>query len=320
MAAAVGAADRLVGGAATRQLARRGLWGSLPSRPARRPDGVRRLALTVDLDYQADTDALPALVDVLARHDARMSVVSVGALVEADPAPYEVAVAAGHEIVNHTMTHPDNPVLDPDREFWHLSTDQMADQVGRAQEVFAARLGVVPAGFRTPHFKDAHRLTGVLAGFEEIRYVSSALASRCPLGGEPYLASARALAGEDLSHLLASADPRDDTAVVQVPLTPCPAHRWSPYCSWHGIRAGAAPGSGAGMHGLAEWAALWTTMLGRAEPDGLAVVYLDPQDLARDAATLSTFEAMVTRAVASGWDVTTLGEVEAAYRPLLEGG
>lgn len=313
--AAVGAADRLSRGTVRRQLSRRSLWQAVPTGPARRPDEVRRLALTVDLDYQADTDALPALVAMLERCGARMSVCSVGALVEADASPYEAAVAAGHELVNHTMTHPDNAVLDPDREFWHLTAEQMTQQVGEAQDVFGRRLGVRPTGFRTPHFKDAHRLTGVLTAFPELRYVSSALASRSPLGAEPYLASRPALAGEDLSHLFAAADPADATDLLQIPLTPCPAHRWSPYCSWHGIRRPASS-SGAGMHSLEEWSGLWDTMLERAEHDGLAVVYLDPHDLVRDQETSDVFEAMLARAVAGGWDVTTLGAVEAAYRPL----
>lgn len=315
---AVALADRVLPGqlAVSRQLSKRSLWGSVPSRPAARPDGVKRLALTVDLDYQADTDALPALVELVGRVDARMSVVSVGKLVDADPGSYESAAAAGHELVNHTLTHPDNPVLNATEEFWHLSVDRMVEEVGGAQDVMQARLGVRPTGFRTPHFKDAHRLTGVLGQFPEISYVSSALATKAPLGAAPYLASTRALAGEDLSHLYAGVDPADDSQVLQIPLTACPAHRWSPYCSWHGIRAGGTPGSGAGMHPLGEWAQLWRTMLTGAEADGLAVVYLDPQDLVRDPETSAAFEGMLVHAARQGWRITTLGEVAEAYRPL----
>ncbi|MEJ5915144.1 polysaccharide deacetylase family protein [Pseudokineococcus sp. 1T1Z-3] len=314
-ATALRLADRAARGALTRELCRRSLWGTLPARPARRPDDVRRLAFTVDLDYQADTDALPALVELLRRHDARMTVFAVGALVDACPGPYEQALAAGHEIANHSMTHPDNPVLDPDREFWHLSAEEMAAQVGDTQDLLERRLGLRPRGFRTPHFKDAHRLTGVLRRFPEIRYVSSALATRTPSGGEPYLAPTRTTAGEAFSHLLPTGD-GDPDGLLQIPLTACPAHRWSPFCSWHGIRAGAVPGSGAGMHPLPEWQALWRSMLERAEPDGLAVVYLDPHDLVRDEETTAAVSAMLAHAVAAGWELTTLDDVERAYRPL----
>lgn len=317
--ALVGAADALLPGAlpASRALTKRSLWGALPATPAPRPDDVKRLALTVDLDYQADTDALPGLVELVGRQDARMSVVSVGALVDLDPGPYERALAAGHELVNHTLTHPDNPVLNAREEFWHLSTARMTEEVGGAQEVFDRRLGLRPRGFRTPHFKDAHRLTQVLGSFPELAYVSSVLATRSPLGASPYLASRAALAGEDLSTAFAAADAAADSTVLQIPLTACPAHRWSPFCSWHGIRAGAAAGSGAGLHPLPEWAALWRRMLAGADQDGLVVVYLDPQDLMRDADTVATFSAMLETARGSGWTITTLADVEQAYRPMM---
>ncbi len=70
------------------------------------------------------------------------------------------------------------------------------------------------------------------------------------------------------------------------------------------------------MHPLDEWAALWRQMLEGASRDGLAVVYLDPQDLMRDDETVATFGAMLQHAVETGWSVTTLGDVEQAYRPL----
>ena len=301
----------------SQQLSRRSLWSVLPRTPAPRPDAVNRLAITVDLDYQADTDALPELVELLARWNAPMSVASVGALVAQDPEPYARAVAAGHEIVNHSQTHPDNPVLNPDEEFWHLSAERMAEEVGQAQAVIQDRLGVTPVGFRTPHFKDAHRLTAVLAGFPELTYVSSALASRSPLAGRPYLAPDTAIAGDDDSYLFAEPG-AGGSALLQLPLTPCPTHRWSPFCSWHGIRADARPGSGAGMHDLPEWLRLWRQLLHGARGDGLAIVYFDPADLIRDPDTVATFTAMVGEAVEAGWRLSTLGEIETAYRPLVQ--
>ena len=318
----VRAADRVLPGTApaAAALARRHAWGALPRRPARRPDAVARLVVSVDLDYQADTDALRPLCDLVERSGTVMSVCAVGALVDADPGPYADALERGHEIVNHSQTHPDNPVLSPDREFWHLSAEEMAQEVAVAQDVCEARLGVRPRGFRTPHFKDAHRLTAVLEDVDPISYLSSALSTRCPTGAEPYLAPREAVADEATSALLAPRDPAGASRVLQVPLTPCPEHRWSPFCTWHGIRAGAAAGSGAGMHPLPRWEALWDRMLRDAEPDGLVVVYLDPMDLMRDEETASAFGRMLDAARDAGWTSTTLGEVADAYRPLAAAG
>ncbi len=53
LARAISTGDALLPGElpVSRQLTRRSLWGTMPSMPAARPDDVKRLALTVDLDY-----------------------------------------------------------------------------------------------------------------------------------------------------------------------------------------------------------------------------------------------------------------------------
>ena len=297
------------------ELSRRSLWGAIPHRPAECPAGPPLLALSFDLDYQADTDALPALVDLAGRVGATMTAFSIGKLVEADPGPYREAVQAGHEIGNHTWSHPDNPVLNPDREFWHLSVDEMADEIGRAQEVFERALGGRPVGFRTPHFKDAPRMMEAVARYEELRYVSTALASKAPLA-TPYFPT-RALPAGELSLHYASSDPEANHAALMIPLTPCPEHRWSPFCSYHAIRRPANPARGAGLHSLEAFQGLWARMLERARPDGFASVYFDPLDVMRDGKTAATFEAMLWWAAREGWALTSLEAVERAWRPLL---
>ena len=70
------------------------------------------------------------------------------------------------------------------------------------------------------------------------------------------------------------------------------------------------------MHSLAEWERLWHRLLIGAAPAGLAVAYFDPHDLMRDAETASTFRRMVESAIEAGWQLCTLSDVEAAYRPM----
>ena len=297
------------------ELSRRSLWGLIPRRPAEHPAGRPLLALTFDLDYQADTDALPALVELADRVGAKMTLFSIGKLVEADPGPYREALQAGHEIANHTWSHPDNPVLNPDREFWDLTVDEMADEIGRAQDVFERELGARPVGFRTPHFKDAPRMMEALARYEELRYVSTALASKTPLA-TPYFPT-RTLPADDLSLHYASLDPQQNHRALMIPLTPCPEHRWSPFCSYHAIREPSNPARGAGLHTLTSFASLWTKMLVKARPDGFASVYFDPLDVMRDDETAAVFEAMLRQAADEGWTLTSLDEIERAWRPFL---
>ena len=328
-------ADRLPQAVAT-ELTRRSLWGAVP-RPVRpAPDGAPMLALSFDLDYREDTVALPPLVELLDRLSLPMTVFAIGRLVEADPTPYAEAAAAGHEIANHTWSHPDNPVLNPEREFWHLSEDEMAEEIGRCQDALEARVGARPTSFRSPHFKDAFRMMAALARFPEITCVSTALASKCPVP-TPYLPATSPVAGELLSLHFAerrrggpagSARGADDAGgagdgppggPLMVPLTPCPGMRWSPFCSYSAIRVPRDPARGAGLLDVPEWERRWGRMLARAARRKFASVYFDPIDVMRDDGTRAAFARMLGHAVETGWRVATVADVERAWRAVVPG-
>ena len=304
------------GTAVHRELTRRGLWGRLPRSPVARPKGPPLLALSFDLDYQADTDALDALVALVAEQDCRMTLFSIGRLVELDAGPYRAAAHSGHEIANHTWSHPDNPVLNPDHEFWHLDAAAMHEEIGRGQDSLERLTGQRPQGFRTPHFKDEPRMMEVLAGFPEITYVSTALASRCPVPTPYFPTRARTIDRWSL-HLPAMGDAA--WPQLMIPLTACPGLRWSPFCSYSSIRRPTDRARGAGLHSLPEWERMWATMLTDARPSGFASVYFDPMDVMRDDETTSTFRRMLQHARSHGWEVTTLAEVERRWRPVIGG-
>ena len=334
VAGAVRLADGLgagvgLGEVGSRVLAERSLWGHVPRRPSPHPSGPPRLALSFDLDYQADTDALDGLVALLGRVGVRATLFSIGKLVEADPAPYRRAAAVRHEIANHTHTHPDNPVLCPDREFWDLSADEMTEEIGQAQDALEAHTGQRPVGFRTPHFKDGAPMFEALGRHPEITYVSTVLASQSPHPTPYFPRTARdAQPGRKARARTAHHFPADaashatggapSNVPLMIPLTPDPDHRWSPFCSYHAIRRPSNPAKGAGLHTLAEFPTLWRTMLARARPDGFASVYFDPLDVMRDHETAAVFEQMLATARDGGWAVGTLAEVEAAWRPFVQ--
>lgn len=66
--------------------------------------GSKRLALTFD-DGPNDPHTL-RLLDVLARHDVRATFFVIGKFVERRPDIVRSVVAAGHELGNHTYSHP----------------------------------------------------------------------------------------------------------------------------------------------------------------------------------------------------------------------
>ncbi|MGF1453211.1 MAG: polysaccharide deacetylase family protein [Opitutales bacterium] len=297
------------------QLTRRSLWGYVPRAVATPPTGSPRLALSFDLDYQADTDALPALLALLDRVEARSTLFCIGALVEQDPAPYRAAAEAGHELANHTQTHPDNPVLNPDHEFWHLSAEEMRAEIGQAQDTLERHTGQRPVGFRSPHFKDAFPLLEALRSYPEIDYFSSALASKCPCP-TPFFPALAPFPGDRGLHYPGAAGAGYDK--LMVPLTPSPEFRWSPFSSYTSIRRPSNPMKGAGLQTVPQWERSWAKLLERSGPAKFCSVYFDPLDVMRDAETEATFERMLTHAREAGWALLPLRAVAEAWRPLLE--
>jgi len=294
-------------------LADRHLAGSFADRsPSHRPPG-RRLALTFDLDYQRDTDVLVDLVELVDSIGVSMSVCSIAALVEADPDPYRRAVASGHEIVNHSWTHPDNPVLDPDREFWNLSVEEISEQITRANDLFEQHLDVRATGFRTPHFKDVARMIPVLEADTDTRYISSVLATST-LSALPFVPAQPHEAGR-ISHRVERSGPRQPTDIIQLPLTACPHHRWSPFCSYHHLRTPSDHSKGAGMHDLESFERDWQALRSLHADTGYLSFYFDPHDVMRDDETAEAFKQCLVATLAEEWEIVTLAEMARVWAP-----
>jgi len=96
-------------------------------------------------------------------------------------------VDEGHEIINHTYTHPDNPHFAPDRYFNKLSYQEQKDEIYKAHEIFYNILGVDCIGFRTPHYGNLHT-ESVYDILDELgyKYSSSTAASRVKGFSAPY--------------------------------------------------------------------------------------------------------------------------------------
>jgi peptidoglycan/xylan/chitin deacetylase (PgdA/CDA1 family) len=125
----------------------------------RGPRGRRALALTFD---DGPSESTPALLDVLARHGVSATFFQCGANIERLPSIARAVHDAGHEIGNHSQTHP---------FFCFRSPQFMFDQLWRAQSVIENAAGVrpvwlrAPYGVRWPGLADAQRhlrLTGVM--------------------------------------------------------------------------------------------------------------------------------------------------------------
>lgn len=144
--------------------------------------------LTFDFDFESDIDAFPYLLDTLHKYDVKAGFAVIGKFVEKYPEIHKRAVAEGHEIINHTYTHPNNPHWSPNRYFNKLSYQEQKDEIYKAHEVFYNLLGIDCIGFRTPHYGQLHTQS-VYDILDELnyKYSSSTTAYGTDGFGAPYI-------------------------------------------------------------------------------------------------------------------------------------
>jgi len=75
------------------------------------------VALTIDVEI----GDISYLLDVLRDHNARATFFVTGAWAQANPDALRRMVAAGHELGNHSVTHPDFRLISSDRIAWELA-------------------------------------------------------------------------------------------------------------------------------------------------------------------------------------------------------
>lgn len=103
------------------------------------PTGRKWVALTYD--DGPHPKVTPALLDLLARKRARATFYVVGPLVKTHPNLTRRIVEEGHELGNHTWSHP---------QLTKLSADKVASEMNRTQEAIREAAGVLPPTMRPP--------------------------------------------------------------------------------------------------------------------------------------------------------------------------
>jgi peptidoglycan/xylan/chitin deacetylase (PgdA/CDA1 family) len=143
--------------------------------------------LSFDCDYQKDIQALPELLNILRRYSIHASIASVGKWIEKYPDIHRRVVDEGHEIINHTYSHPNNEELNPSRKMNELSYEEQKAEITKCHELCRTVLGYEPSGFRTPHFGNLHSKL-IYSILDELGYhYSSSTAAICTTGfGAPF--------------------------------------------------------------------------------------------------------------------------------------
>lgn len=174
------------------------------------------LTLSFDCDYPEDIEAIPKLLGLLRHYPFKASFACVGHWIERYPAIHAGILEDGHEIINHTYSHPDNEILNPGRKFRECSFAEKAEEVERCHAVCETVLGYSPKGLRIPHFKHnfGQDIYEILMKYR-YRFSSSTWLTGTCTAGLPFLAK----------------------EIVEFPLSTCPRHPFTVFDTWHSLHS-----------------------------------------------------------------------------------
>lgn len=227
----------------------KGLWG----------DKRACITLSFDCDFPEDSMAIPKIITMLQPYQYKVSFAVVGYWIEKYPSEYEEIVKEGHEIVNHTYSHPDNELLNPGRRFKEISGEAKKQEILQCHEVCQRILGVSPKGLRIPHFKNLFT-EDIYDILNEIGYVysSSTWITNTTSRGLPF---------------------KTNQGVVEFPLATCPKHPFTVFDSWHSMKA-TRLSHRIKHRGPVSYSRLFRSLILCAKETGSYLnLYLDPADV-----------------------------------------
>jgi peptidoglycan/xylan/chitin deacetylase (PgdA/CDA1 family) len=176
---------------------------------------------------------LARFAELFARHGARATFFVVARDLEEDAeggALLAQLARDGHELANHTYSHPYDLVRQP--------TDAIGGEIDRAHGLIGACAGGAPCGFRAPGYAISSELLDMLRA-RGYRYDSSAFPSLAYYGAKAAVMGAMRLAGRKSGSML------DTPRVLAAPLAPYVPAAGAPYRSAPAARVGATGADGA---------------------------------------------------------------------------
>jgi len=172
--------------------------------------------LSFDCDSSKDVEALPKLLDMLSSYDYKVSFACVGKLIEKYPKEHAKIIENGHEIINHTYTHPWNEELNSLKQFNKLSIIEQKSEIFQCHNVCKEVLDYEPVGFRIPHFAILYTdpIYDILADIG-YKYSSSILGVKAQSFGNPYTVK----------------------GIMEFPIITCPKHPFQAFDTYHAFRS-----------------------------------------------------------------------------------
>lgn len=186
MFARFAATDSLVIKALITKIAARRFYRSVFCDPSQSPFSGA-MTLSFDCDRWLDIMALPDVFKILDNAGVKGSFCCVGKLIEMFPRQHKEIVLRGHEITNHTYSHPFSEELNPHTRYERLTKDQQRSEILKCHDTCREFLNYEPVGFRVPHFAVQSMVkTYEILAKAGYTYSSSSLAVSSPSKGQPY--------------------------------------------------------------------------------------------------------------------------------------
>lgn len=230
--------------------------------------------LSFDSDFTEDIEATPSLLDTLSSYPIKTSFACIGKFIEKYPKEHIRIIEEGHEILNHTYTHPDNEKWNPNQKFNELTIEQQKYEIKKCHTVCETVLNYSPVGFRIPHFGRLYT-ENIYTILKELgyKYSSSTVALKTPDSGLPFM--------------------KGD--ILELPLSPCPKHPFGVFDTWHSLERGG------GLHKKeGEFYKLFTELIEiGVKTNSYINVYFDPQDIVK----IREFEMMLEHVNARRKDI-----------------
>src|SRR5580693_2389273 len=107
--------------------------------------GTQRKEVAITFDDGPDPEWTPKILDLLKQYGAKATFFQIGAEVEKFPGIAKRAYAEGHEIGNHTFTHPDISTIS--KRYFEV-------ELNLTERLFESKLGVKPVLMRPPYAID----------------------------------------------------------------------------------------------------------------------------------------------------------------------
>jgi peptidoglycan/xylan/chitin deacetylase (PgdA/CDA1 family) len=215
--------------------------------------------LSFDCDYPEDVEDIPSVLTMLGEHQLKASFAAVGHWVDQFPRQHAMVLEQGHELMNHTWSHPDNEILNPGRKFRWISAEEKMEEIVKCHDIVRKLYGVEMSGLRIPHFKhlfseDIYPLLEQ-AGYT---YSSSTWLTNTTSRGLPFMAP---------------------HGLVEFPLATCPLHPFTVFDTWHSLNAQRL--SHRIMHrGPEDYLKLFEELIRIGKATGSYInIYMDPLDV-----------------------------------------